>query len=246
MKKPLLIIISALLGACSISSAEARKWTVSAGSAKPVVGEYVAVQDGVVTIKKKAGGKFYVGLASLSQEDRDFIAAEEKTRVELAAIAAAAAKLKTTEMAKAVTGRTVKLEGKKLKTFSVFTAKAPEYYLLYWGGSWCPACRDATPQLVQEYAAAISKGKNIEAVHLSCDQTQEKMREFMLDMKLNFPGISQDQWQKEKLLKSMEPKQLPHYKLVDAAGTVIAEGEDAKARARELAAGTGTGTSTGK
>jgi thiol-disulfide isomerase/thioredoxin len=239
-----LLAILTLSVFCGTSSAAVRKWTVADGSTKPFDGEFTAVQDRIVTIRKKSGRRFFVPLAALSQEDRDFIAAEEKAKAEAAVLAEAAARLKTTGMAKAVIGRTVKLDRKKLKKCDVFAAKAPEYYLLYWGGSWCPACRDAAPQLAKDYNETISRGKNIEAVHLNCDQTPDKMLEFMSDMKLTFPGIPLDQWQKDKLLKSMEPAQLPHYKLVDAAGMVIAEGEAAKSKARELAGGSGDAAAT--
>jgi hypothetical protein len=54
-------------------------------------------------------------------------------------------------------------------------------------------------------------------------------------MKFKFPGVPQAKWKKEDIFKPMDPSGIPNYKLVDAQGKVLAEGEEAKARARELA-----------
>jgi thiol-disulfide isomerase/thioredoxin len=128
-------------------------------------------------------------------------------------------------MAKALDGSTVVLDGKLLKKHDILASKAPEYYMLYWGASWCGPCRQAAPHLAEAYDETISKGKNIDVVHLSCDQDEDGMVSF--------------KWSKEKIFKPMAPKGIPNYKLVDAEGKIIAEGEEAKSKAKELA-GKGT------
>lgn len=220
---------------CGASYAGVRKWTSADDASKSFEGELTAVKGDNVTIKTKNGRSLTFPLSKLSQEDRDFIAAQEKEKADAEAAAASAEKVKESPMAKALAGSTVVLDGKRLKKHDILASKAPEYYLLYWGASWCGPCRQAAPHLAEAYDETISKGKNIEVVHLSCDQDEDGMVSFMGDMKFKFPGVPQDKWSKEKIFKPMAPKGIPNYKLVDAEGKIIAEGEEAKSKAKELA-----------
>ena len=131
------LLLSTLLIALAASArAEVRKWTSADDASKTFEGEMVSAKGDNVVIKRKDGKVLTVALAKLSQEDRDFVskaaeenAAEEKSKE-------AANTLKDSEMAKALNGKTVVLEGKSLKKHDIFATKAPEYYLLYWGASW--------------------------------------------------------------------------------------------------------------
>lgn len=242
MKKLMLSLVLATL--CGVSYAEVRKWTSADDASKTFEGEMTAVKGDNVTIKMKTGRTLTVPLSKLSQADKDFVAAQEKAKAEAAALAENAAKLKTGEVAKAVIGNTVILDGKKLKKHDIFATKAPEYYLVYFGASWCGPCRQAAPHLAEAYDETISKGKNIEVVHLSCDQDEAGMTSFMKDMKFNFPGIAKAKWEKEKVFKDIAPSGIPNYKLLDATGKVIAEGEGAKTKAKELANASGGSAAT--
>jgi len=134
MKKLMLTtLLAALTG---VSLAEVRKWTSADDASKTFEGEMTAAKGDTVTIKMKTGRVMNVPLSKLSQEDKDYVTAQAKAKEEAAATAAAAEKLKSGEVAKAISGKTVILDGKKLKKHDVFAAKAPEYYLLYWGASW--------------------------------------------------------------------------------------------------------------
>lgn len=222
---------------CGASYAGVRKWTSADDASKTFDGELTAVKGDNVTIKMKNGRSVTFAASKLSQEDRDFISAQEKEKAEAASASEAATKVKDSPMAKALAGNTVMLEGKRLKKHDVLATKAPQYYLLYFGASWCGPCRQAAPHLAEAYDETISKGKNIEVVHLSCDQDEEGMISFMKDMKFTFPGVPQAKWEKEAIFKPMAPKGIPNYKLVDADGKIIAEGEEAKSKAKELASG---------
>jgi nucleoredoxin len=238
--KNLLLLTLALSALCSGSFAGVRKWTPADGVSKTFEGELTAVKGDSVSIKKKPGGTVMVPLATLSQADRGFVASTEKAKMEAAARAEATAKLKTGEVARAVIGNAVKLDGKKLRKADVFAEKAPQHYLLYWGASWCGPCRYSAPHLAGLYDQTISRGTNIEVIHLSCDSDAAGMTSFMKEMKLNFPAIPLEKWRKEKVFTDIEPKAVPTCKLVDSSGKVIAEGEEAEMKAKELAGAGGS------
>jgi hypothetical protein len=130
------LLLSSLVIALAVSAhAELRKWTSAKDASKTFEGEMVSAKGDSVVIKRKDGKVLTVPLAVLAQEDRDFVG---KASVGLAAGKAneVPAALKESEMAKALNGKTVILEGKTLKKHDIFATKAPKYYLLYWGASW--------------------------------------------------------------------------------------------------------------
>jgi hypothetical protein len=135
MKRLTLTLALAVLcgGVCS---AEMRKWTSADDASKTFEGEMTGAKGDNVTIKMKTGRSLTVALAKLSQEDKDYVAAQAKAKEEEAAAKEAAESVKTSAVAKAISGKTVVADGKKLKKHDVFATKAPEYYLLYWGASW--------------------------------------------------------------------------------------------------------------
>jgi nucleoredoxin len=237
MKTLPLILALVVLGISA--EAASRKWTSADDASKSFDGELTAVKGDSAVIRMKNGRSVTLPLAKLSKEDQDFIAAEEKAKADATAAAEAADKAKNGEVAKALAGSTVKLDGKRLKKHDIFAEKAPEYYLVYWGASWCGPCRAAAPALAEAYDHTIAKAKNVEVVHLSCDQDEADMISFMKDMKFNFSAVPGDKWRKDKLFSSMAPRGIPNYKLLDASGKIIAEGEEAKAKAKQLSAGSG-------
>ncbi len=233
MKKSLILLM--LAGLCGVGLAEVRKWTSAEDATKSFQGEMTEAKGDSVTIRMTNGRVTTLPLTKLSQEDRDFVAAAAKEKEAAAAQAAAAEKAKTGEVAKALAGNTVKLEGKKFKKVDIFAEKAPEYFLVYWGASWCGPCRASAPKLTEAYDETISKAKNVEVVHLSCDQDEAGMMSFVKDMGFKFPVVAGEKWRKDKVFGPMSPKGIPHYKLLNAAGEIVAEGEEAKAKAKELA-----------
>lgn len=131
------IPITALLLALATGAfAEIRTWTSADDASKTFEGELVSAAKGNVTIKRKDGKSLTVLENKLSQADRDFVAAEQEKLAAAEKAKGAAAKLKTSPMGAALSGKVVKLEGKNFKKHDIFATKAPEYYLLYWGASW--------------------------------------------------------------------------------------------------------------
>lgn len=50
--------------------------------------------------------------------------------------------------------------------------------LLYFSASWCPPCRSFTPKLVETYKALVAAGRQVEAVFVSADRSEEAWREY--------------------------------------------------------------------
>lgn len=242
------LLLVALAGA---ARAEMRMWTSADDASKKFEGEFISSNKDSVAIKRKDGKQIVLPLTKVSEADREFISrqgeekakqGEEKASAEKAK--EAGAKLKESEMAKALSGKTVTLEGKSLKKHDIFAGKAPEYYLVYWGASWCGPCRQAAPKLAELYDAKVASATNVEFVHVSCDLDEAKMKEFMKDMKFKFPAVPMTKAGKIKILDDMKPSSIPTYKLLDSAGKVIAQGDEAKHKAEELAAATAKSTSS--
>ncbi len=228
-------VVLSMLALSSICHGEMRKWTSADDASKTFDGEMTSAKGDTVMVRMANGRTVTLPLTKLSQADRDFVASAAKEKTASADMAAAAEKAKTSAVAKALSGNTVKLEGKKFKKTDVFASKAPEYYLVYWGASWCGPCRASAPKLAEAYDETLSKAKNIEVIHLSCDNDENGMASFVEEMKFNFPAVARAKWEKEKLFSQIAPKTIPNYKLLDANGTVIARDEEAKDKAKEIA-----------
>jgi hypothetical protein len=89
--------------------------------------------------------------------------------------------------------------------------------------------------LAETYKTKVATAKNVEFVHISCDDDETAMKGFAKDAGFTFPIVPSAKADKVKLLKEMSPKGIPNYKLVDSAGKIIAEGAEAKTQAAELA-----------
>src|SRR6478736_4822747 len=108
-----LLTLSLLFAALTVAArAEFRTWSSADDASKNFEGEFISANKDSVAIKRKDGKQITLPLTKLCQADRDFISkqAEEKANAEKAK--EAGTKLKETEMAKALNGKTVTLEGK--------------------------------------------------------------------------------------------------------------------------------------
>lgn len=91
------------------------------------------------------------------------------------------------------------------------------------------------------YDNKLAAAKNVELVHISCDQDEAGMKKFMGGHNLKCPVIDAATADKIKVLKDLSPRGIPNYKLVDASGKLLAEGSDAKHKAEEFAAAAAAG-----
>ena len=56
-----------------------------------------------------------------------------------------------------------------------------KHVLLYFSAQWCPPCRRFTPALKEFYEVANRKGKRIEVVFISSDETEAAARQYMTE-----------------------------------------------------------------
>lgn len=220
-----------LTGFSLMAAAETRVWTSAEDSSKTFRGEFVSLKEDTVTIKREDGKTLSFPRMKLSEADLDYIAEKTAGKEETPK----ALKEDESSVAKALKGKTVKLEGKRFKKFDIASAKRPEYYLVYWGASWCGPCQQAAPGLVKLYDETLASSPRVELIHVSCDETQEGMKSFMSKHKMKFPAVEAADAARVKFLKSLAPSGIPNYKLLDANGQLVAENHEAMKKAEEIA-----------
>ena len=91
--------------------------------------------------------------------------------------------------------------------------------------------------MAETYKSKVAEAKNVEFIHISCDNDEAAMKGFIKDVGFTFPAITRAKAAKIERLKELSPSGIPNYKLLDSTGKVIAEGAGAKDKASELAAG---------
>ncbi len=221
---------------------ELRTWTSADDPTRQFQGALIEVKGDQVSIKQSTGRTVTFAKSKLSGDDQKYIAAQAEAKEKEKAKSTTA---QSSPMAKALKGRTVALEGKKLKKNDFLATKSPEYYLLYWGASWCGPCQQGAPALVELYNEKLAKATNIELIHISSDDQEDGMLSFVTDHQMKFPVVTKKDRDKLNIIKPLFPSAIPSYKLVDANGELIAEGQAAKDKAAEIAAGNAQLASTG-
>jgi hypothetical protein len=88
---------------------------------------------------------------------------------------------------------------------------------------------------VDNYNNKLAKAKNVEVIHMNLDQDEASMTAYAKSFNFPFPVVPGDKGEKMKILSKLAPSGVPGYKLVDSAGSVVAEGHAAWDKAAELA-----------
>jgi len=223
-------LVSLGLTAGLLTGQDVRTWTSAEDATKQFQGTLVEAKGGQVTIKQANNKVVTFAQTKLSDGDQKYLADQAEAK-------AKAASAQTSPMAVALKGKTVALDGKKLKKKDFLATKNPEYYLLYWGASWCGPCQQAAPALVELYNDKLAKAPNIELIHISSDDDEDGMLSFVTDHQMKFPVVGKKDRDKLDIIKPLSPRGIPNYKLVDAKGELIAEGQAAKDKAAEIAEG---------
>lgn len=112
-----------------------------------------------------------------------------------------------------------KLQGCKFLMNGQVKQKAKIYICLF-SASWCPPCRAEMPRIAKTYAETLKDDPNIELIHFSRDQNDEKAMAWAKEHDVKFPVVKP---------KGGNPLELhyngiPHLFIVKADGTLIEEG----------------------
>lgn len=97
------------------------------------------------------------------------------------------------------------LEGKKLVAY-------------YFSASWCPPCRDFTPELVRFYHR---NKKDMEIVLVSWDKSEDASLAYLRDYRMPWKALKWKSEEAEALTQAYSVKSIPTLVVVDAKGNEI-------------------------
>ncbi|MCC5849831.1 MAG: redoxin family protein [Verrucomicrobia bacterium] len=89
---------------------------------------------------------------------------------------------------------------------------------LYFSAGWCPPCRAFTPSLVE---FRNKHSDEFEVVFVSSDRTEEAMKKYMADYKMDFLAVKYDAPQRPALGRNFEVRGIPTLVILDDKGNLI-------------------------
>ena len=99
-----------------------------------------------------------------------------------------------------------------------------KFYLCLFSASWCPPCRREMPRIAQTYAETLKGDPDIELVHFSCDQDDDKAMAWAKEHSVKFPVVKPNGGNPLDL----HSRGIPHLFIVKADGTLVEEGHPMK------------------
>ena len=98
--------------------------------------------------------------------------------------------------------------------------KNAKFYLCLFSASWCPPCRREMPRIAKTYAETLKDDPDIELIHFSCDQNDEKALAWAKEHAVKFPVVKP----KGGNPLDLHSRGIPHLFIVKADGTLVEEG----------------------
>ena len=111
-----------------------------------------------------------------------------------------------------------KLQGCKFLMNGQFKQNA-KFYLCLFSASWCPPCRREMPRIAKTYAEMLKDDPDIELIHFSCDQNDEKALAWAKEHDVKFPVVKP----KGGNPLDLQTSGIPHLFIVKDDGTVLEE-----------------------
>jgi nucleoredoxin len=99
--------------------------------------------------------------------------------------------------------------------------ESAEYFVLYYGASWCGPCRKFSPRLV-EFMKANAANPKLFAVLMSNDEEDADMLEYMKEEKMPWPALPLSKLQSTPTLLGYTIGSIPNLVVVDRHGMVLA------------------------
>ena len=98
--------------------------------------------------------------------------------------------------------------------------KNAKFYLCLFSASWCPPCRREMPRIAKTYAETLKDDPDIELIHFSRDQNDEKAMAWAKEHDVKFPVVKP----KGGNPLDLHTRGIPHLFIVKADGTLLEEG----------------------
>ena len=99
-----------------------------------------------------------------------------------------------------------------------------KYYLCLFSASWCGPCRREMPRIAKTYAESLKADPNIELIHFSRDNDENKALAWAKEHDVKFPVVKYNGGNPLDL----HSRGIPHLFIVDADGKLLEEGHPAK------------------
>ena len=98
--------------------------------------------------------------------------------------------------------------------------KDAKFYLCLFSASWCPPCRAEMPRIAKTYAETLKDDPDIELVHFSRDQNDDKANAWAKEHDVKFPVVKP----RGGNPLDLHCNGIPHLFIVKADGTLLEEG----------------------
>ena len=101
-----------------------------------------------------------------------------------------------------------------------------QIFVLYYGASWCPPCRQFTPGFVKYIKRVLPSNPRLSVAMMSNDKDEAQMRSYMTEEHMPWPAAPFAAMQNSPLLLSYEKNGIPQVVILDRQGKVLAENYD--------------------
>ena len=102
--------------------------------------------------------------------------------------------------------------------------KNAKYYLCLFSASWCGPCRAEMPRIAKTYAESLKDDPNVELIHFSRDQNDEKALAWAKEHDVKFPVVKPNGGNPLDL----RSRGIPHLFILKADGVLVEEGHPMK------------------
>lgn len=102
--------------------------------------------------------------------------------------------------------------------------KDAKFYLCLFSASWCGPCRREMPRIAKTYAETLKDDPDIELIHFSRDQNDEKAMAWAKEHDVKFPVVKP----KGGNPLDLHARGIPHLFIIKADGTLVEEGHPMK------------------
>ena len=100
-----------------------------------------------------------------------------------------------------------------------------EYFVIYFGASWCAPCRKLNPTLVEFYKETKPNHPEFEFIFVTADRSREAMHSYIKDSEMPWPVAT---WEERNFIltdRELVFQNIPYMALLDSEGNLIAANE---------------------